>query len=364
MFQLEDNRPPRPVEEISAREYFDVAMEPNGNFWLATSDGLFRYAPQAWRTPLALQNVTNEVQCLTEDVAGRLWFASPGGLHVLNGDQHVEFTYPAGAKLTAVRALYPLPDGSIMLDAAEGLFQFRSADRSFSLVCQRSSSLRLAAPGLLADGGLCVQTCDASPPGAACRLEIYDGTRFLPFTNSPPATVFGGRLTGLFQEASGDFWLGGEHGMARWHDNKWRIFNAAVASAPENAGLFAATADGKIWCAAQDKCWKFSGQNWSPARAWPGVISALAGGPDGSLWLVSNFSLHRLLPKGFGSKMVWMKGCPAPPSARSLRITSAASGPAPRAGSAFIIPKPILIRRKWNPSTRRKAACWRAPPST
>src|SRR5262249_18470193 len=32
-------------EEVSARQYFDVAMERNGNFWLATSEGLFRYAP-------------------------------------------------------------------------------------------------------------------------------------------------------------------------------------------------------------------------------------------------------------------------------------------------------------------------------
>ena len=38
-------------EESSARQYYDVAVEPGGAFWLATSDGLFRYAPLTWRRP-------------------------------------------------------------------------------------------------------------------------------------------------------------------------------------------------------------------------------------------------------------------------------------------------------------------------
>ena len=37
-------------EDITARAYNDLAIEPGGAFWLATSDGLFRYAPLAWRS--------------------------------------------------------------------------------------------------------------------------------------------------------------------------------------------------------------------------------------------------------------------------------------------------------------------------
>ncbi len=42
-------------EESSARQYYDVAVEPGGAFWLATSDGLFRYAPLTWRSPAPVQ---------------------------------------------------------------------------------------------------------------------------------------------------------------------------------------------------------------------------------------------------------------------------------------------------------------------
>lgn len=38
-------------QEISAPEFNEVAMEPGGTFWLATSDGLFHYAPPLWRGP-------------------------------------------------------------------------------------------------------------------------------------------------------------------------------------------------------------------------------------------------------------------------------------------------------------------------
>ncbi len=35
-------------DEISVRRIFDVAVEPNGTLWLATSDGLFRRTPTIW----------------------------------------------------------------------------------------------------------------------------------------------------------------------------------------------------------------------------------------------------------------------------------------------------------------------------
>ena len=75
-------------EESSVRQYYDVAVEPGGAFWLATSDGLFRYAPLTWRRPASVHQLNSLVHGLAGDEAGRLWFISGAGLHVLQNDRH------------------------------------------------------------------------------------------------------------------------------------------------------------------------------------------------------------------------------------------------------------------------------------
>ena len=61
-------------EEGSVRQYYDVAVEPGGAFWLASSDGLFRYAPLTWRCPSPARSLVAAVHGLTGDESGRLWF--------------------------------------------------------------------------------------------------------------------------------------------------------------------------------------------------------------------------------------------------------------------------------------------------
>ena len=43
-----------------ARQYSDLAVEPGGAFWLATSDGLYRYALPQWRKPPATQRAARK----------------------------------------------------------------------------------------------------------------------------------------------------------------------------------------------------------------------------------------------------------------------------------------------------------------
>ena len=66
-------------EESSVRQYYDVAVEPGGAFWLAASDGLVRYAPLTWRSPAPVRKLSALVHGLAGDEAGRLWFVSGAG---------------------------------------------------------------------------------------------------------------------------------------------------------------------------------------------------------------------------------------------------------------------------------------------
>ena len=73
-------------QEISAHQFFDMAMEPDGTFWLAMSGGLFHYAPPLWRSPHPIQQINAPIRCLAEDAAGRLWFVAGGKLHSLQDE--------------------------------------------------------------------------------------------------------------------------------------------------------------------------------------------------------------------------------------------------------------------------------------
>ncbi len=145
-------------QEISARQYFDVAMEPGGTFWLATSGGLFHYTPPLWRSPRPLQRINSPVRCLAEDDAGRLWFVADGKLHSLQGEIHREFALPEPAAHDAqsIRALFPLKDGTLLLDAGEHPLRFNPDSGAFGPGLHLRDDVRHVKPlGLLRDGSLC-----------------------------------------------------------------------------------------------------------------------------------------------------------------------------------------------------------------
>ena len=294
-------------EEISARQYFDVAVEPDGTFWLATSEGLFRYAPLLWRTPSAVGQLHSLADCLSADQDGRVWFVSGGALHSLKDTEHHEYPLldSPGKSVVPARNVFPLKDGTLVLvgeagaekeEAGERLFKFQPASGVFSRVAVPSPVKVL---GLMRDGALCLER----NPGReeSYRLEKYDGSDFAPLTEPAPERVLGGALTAAFTAQNGDLWLSGERGTACYHDNKWRTFVSSDKSSAEGAVGFAELADGKVWCATRDQIWEFDGRGWSAVRRGGERIDGLLRTQDGSIWVASSSGLHRYF------KGAWME---------------------------------------------------------
>ena len=96
-------------EESSGRQFYDLAVEPGGAFWLATSDGLARYAPLTWRSPASVRKINSLVRCITGDEAGRLWFVAGNGLHCLQNERHLEFPLPSVVPNSPPVAARPFP---------------------------------------------------------------------------------------------------------------------------------------------------------------------------------------------------------------------------------------------------------------
>ena len=88
LFQWQDGQKEINVnEEVSAHRYFDLAVEPGGIFWLATSDGLFRYAPLTWQAPPKAQSLNSQIHGITEGPNDALWVASASSLHQFQDNQ-------------------------------------------------------------------------------------------------------------------------------------------------------------------------------------------------------------------------------------------------------------------------------------
>jgi signal transduction histidine kinase/ligand-binding sensor domain-containing protein len=281
--------------ESSMRQNYDVAVEPGSAFWLATSDGLFRYAPLTWRSPPSVRRLDSLIHGLAGDEAGRLWFVSRTGLHVLQNDRHQEFSLPAtiSNNVPAALALFSLKNGTLLLQTGDLCLQFHPDSGAFSAVPGEPPTGLLKPLGLLKDGRLCVQIHSGEAPEQRNRLEAYDGVKFEPLSLPALDASPGASLSTLFAAQNGDLWVSGELGTACFHDQKWRTFPANDKSNPEAVVGFAELADGKIWCATADKVWAFDGRSWSAVRVGMERINTFIGTRDGSLWVAGDSGLHR-----------------------------------------------------------------------
>ena len=271
-------------ENIPAHQILDVAVEPDGVFWLATSAGLFRHAEALWARPAAVSPTEAPVTAVAEGAGGPLWFAADAKLHRLESGSHAEFPLPrmGAGETRSVGNLFPLPNGSLLLRQGDALVQFSPADGKFEMLAPPGGVIRHPL-GLLKDGNLCFS--DAPANAAEGRLEIYDGRAFMPFPAPSPEADWCAGLTVLFAAQNGDVWVSGERGIARLQDKAWQLFPRSDKNVPAAARRFAEYADGKIVCATDDKLWGFDGRNWLAERAGFTDIQSLVRARDGSLWV-------------------------------------------------------------------------------
>jgi signal transduction histidine kinase len=282
------------AELFENEEISDVAVEPNGPFWLATSEGLFRYAAQSWRSPARVAKFKSLVHCTAADREGRLWFITGNTLCAVEKELESEFPFPAvnAQQLQGARAMFPLKNGNIVIEANGELFQFEAGRKVFTAPAEHTPRHQVL--GLLKDGRLCVESLVAeNAPASAPHLQIYDGYRFEAFPEAPTDPLVASNLYAFFAAQNGDIWVGGERGTALYHEKKWRVFSSNDKSTPESVLCFAEIADGKIWCATSDKVWEFDGRNWSIMRRGFDRVNAMVRSRDGSVWVASNNGLYR-----------------------------------------------------------------------
>lgn len=294
-------------DEISARAYFDVAVQSGSTFWLATSDGLFRYAPPLWRGPSALKRFNSAVDCLAGDAAGGLWFVAGTHLGLLQGDQVKTFALPPEiSRNVRTRQLFALKNGMVVLvaedveaNAGDQLYGLQPGTTEVKALVARRPTQSWRALGMLKDGRLCLQSSSTTLVGAPGTFKAFDGTQFIDLAQPWPGEALGTNWHVLFVAQNGDWWIGTDRGAACYSDEKWRLFVSTDRSTPEDVTGFAEMPDGRIWCAAHDQIWEFEGHNWSVLRRGFDRVNGLTRTRDGGVWIASNSGLFRYVQGGW-----------------------------------------------------------------
>jgi signal transduction histidine kinase len=293
LFRLDPNSGFVPEDEYAAHEYFDVCVEAGGNFWLATSDGLLRYSPPVWQAPMELRGFNSPVTAMTKDADGWLWAASPTALHAWHEHQWTSHPIPEEIRqqFPGARQIYALADGNIVLAAETLLIEFNRQTGQFEKIAA-PQKIQLRALGLLSDATLCVQELNLNPGNHAPQLEIFDGSTFKSFPFAPPPTNLGNELL-LLSTSAGNLWLAGSKGVAHFRDQKWQTCGPRGPGTNDSPLCVAEIGDDRIWCGFTDEIDECDGKSWRPIRGALGRVNDILLGRDGSIWVAASTGAHR-----------------------------------------------------------------------
>ncbi len=276
-------------ERLWAGQYNDVAAEPGAAFWLATSEGLLRYAPSLWRIPVALEDVYSHVHALVEDKQDRLWAASSDSLigYAKGVIRQIRWPESIENNFRTRDPLYVLPDGRLVIGTSARSWLFEPDSERFEIL-SHPAGRRLQVLGQYPDGTLVVGLAPVSSvPSPAFELERFDGTEFEPLTQAPRDWRFGPDLFFAAPLANGDLWLGASGGVARLRNGVFEMFGPGEGFRETRALCFADLGGGRLWCSGPGRIFEFSGKSWTLAGSGFDRISAMVKGEGDKVWVAT-----------------------------------------------------------------------------
>ena len=274
-------------DELSPGQIFDVQVEPNGDFWLAAPGELIHGAAALWEKPELFRDLDSPVDSIVEDSEKRLYLIAGNKLYVPANGASRAFPIPSLPEYPADYALFPIENGSLLLEAGEALYQFQPANNSFRSIYSPAGQSE-AALGILPDGNACLYRL-----GANAGFEEFDGARIRPMNDAPAINDSGETFTTLFIAQNGDLWIGGST-VSRRHDNQWRTFGSTDRPGPKSAVAFGEMLDGTILCATPNEIWTFDDKKgWALLQYGFNHINGLMRSRDGSIWIASNGGVLR-----------------------------------------------------------------------
>jgi signal transduction histidine kinase/ActR/RegA family two-component response regulator len=274
---------------------YDIVTEPGGVFWIASTTGVGRYAPQLWRTPDAIKGLDQPVHAAVEDARGRLWFAATESLVELDGTAWRVHALPPDTQTVTnqTSSLAVLPDGRLAMTAAEPgghvVLTFDPRTGRFGHL-SHPKGRRLTQVWSGRHDRVLMRT------SGPCGLEVWDrhGATVVPVLSAPGTCE---KLREVHDAADGSLWFG----TTTFGGGVLRPGAAAVEpfgpddGYPEQAvyGLLAPAAD-RVLAGGRDALAVRADGRWTIRQRALDAVRSLMQARDGTVWVASGSGVHQL----------------------------------------------------------------------
>jgi signal transduction histidine kinase len=303
LLRIEPAPAPSFRKELVAGTQYDVAVETNGVFWIASSEGLVRHAPFLWRPRPDLEDLQSAVHAISFDGTNAI-LATSEGLLLTSGRPHQLFPWPEEieGQVPPRESLFRLNDGRLLISAQTNPVLF---DPKAEPEKKRFSSLRTPPAlhahllGQLLDGSVCVWL-EHNRPDRGLDLRIFDGERFTPIEIPPlqgaPEGLNRNDLTFVKELAKGDLWIGagGDLIRLRLTTGAVEIHSAEQGLGGERILAISAVGEGRIWCGAASKVYEYRGRRWERILTTTDRITAILPS-GGSVWVATASGIYRYM---------------------------------------------------------------------
>lgn len=294
-------------EQFTASQYFDAAVENSGAFWLATSDGLVRYAPKIWQTPHPLEFIDAPVHSLLETDRGQMWMIA--GHQLVHSNEETSQTYPLPNPTEvfspAKQRLFQLGQEYLAVEDGNHFHLFHIPSKQFQSVQHpEGGTVRLV--DRMKNGTFLVKTFPAedNPPGPL-KLELYKNETFQPFPFPQPTLALEAEETFFAEsDSTGRLWIGTSDGLFLWTGETWKRFDEKDRFGETQALCMLELPDHAIWVGGLNSITEFKDQRWSSVRVDLDRVNAMVQSQDGTIWIASGNGIQQRKENGWLTQSV------------------------------------------------------------
>jgi signal transduction histidine kinase/CheY-like chemotaxis protein len=276
-----------------------VRSSGQGVFWLATSLGLARHAPAAWRTPPELREVVGHVASLFQTRRGELYALHERHLLQRSGDAWTLLPLPNGLRpdVSFTDNIAELPDGRILFGAYEGQGE-RIAFDGASLPTFDPRNGRFDA--VRHPEGRRLQLVAAGTPGRTwvitgsdegTRLETFDGQTFNPVFAAGRRWV--SRPRSLVENQNGEIVIVADGtGIGRWRQGTYEVLGRDAGYPGSGPFCVLDLGGGRYWFGDRDSVIELASNRFRTLRSGLQGVRSLTRASDGTIWVASGSGLH------------------------------------------------------------------------
>ncbi len=271
---------------------YDVAVETNGVFWVASGEGLVRYSPFLWRKPAELEEGQTAIHSMVFGPSDEVWLSTPSGLLLRDRNGRRSFPWPEELENQPPRqAIFRLNDGRIVVNGPSHPLVLDPETGRFEPILV-PDVLQVHVVGALRNGSVCAwfEHADKALP---LDLRTYTGREFVSIPLPESAAVHGD-VTFVREASNGDLWvcLGPTLLWVRRAAGTVEHFGPENGLRTERIYALAEVGDGRIWCGTASRIYEFRGQRWEPILNTVDRITGITVG-QGTIWVSTLSGIQR-----------------------------------------------------------------------